>query len=103
MFGITQQQIIDEYLNSPTAKMCGVELVIAGVLSDAQEMIERNQLDQARKNINIAKFILFEMRGSPQAQHYGPIAKAQMTAAADLEDELIADQDKVWHDTDEAA
>jgi len=38
MYGITEQQIRDQYMNSITAKSSGLEMVVAGILSDAQEL-----------------------------------------------------------------
>ena len=63
-YGMSQEDIREEYMQSLTARLSGLEMVAMGVLSDAQELMtfgnERAQ-DQARKNINIAKFILSEM------------------------------------------
>ena len=64
MYGMTEADIREEYMDSLTAKLSGLEMVIAGVLSDAQELMSFGNdqaTDQARKNINIAKFILSEM------------------------------------------
>lgn len=60
-YGITQDQIREEYMNSITAKFSGLEMVAMGVLSDAQELMVMGRTEQARKQINIAKFILSEM------------------------------------------
>ena len=63
-YGMTEQDIRDQYLNSITAKLSGLEMVAMSVLSDAQELMtfgNAQATDQARKNINIAKFILSEM------------------------------------------
>lgn len=60
-YGITQDQIREEYMNSITAKFPGLEMVAMGVLSDAQELMVMGRTEQARKQINIAKFILSEM------------------------------------------
>jgi hypothetical protein len=63
-YGMTEQNIRDQYMNSITAKLSGLEMVAMGVLSDAQELMtfgHDQATDQARKNINIAKFILSEM------------------------------------------
>jgi hypothetical protein len=63
-YGMTQEAIRNEYMNSITARMSGLEMVAMGVLSDAQELMtfgHDQATDQARKNINIAKFILSEM------------------------------------------
>jgi hypothetical protein len=40
--------------------MAGIEMTIMGILSDAQTMLEFDDSDQARKYMNIAKFILAE-------------------------------------------
>ena len=63
-YGMTEADIREEYMNSITAKFSGLEMVAMGVLSDAQELMtfgNDQATDQARKNINIAKFILSEM------------------------------------------
>jgi hypothetical protein len=63
-YGISEADIREEYMNSITARLSGLEMVAMGVLSDAQELMtfgNDQATDQARKNINIAKFILSEM------------------------------------------
>jgi len=63
-YGMTEQNIRNQYMKSITAKLSGLEMVAMGVLSDAQELMtfgNEQATDQARKNINIAKFILSEM------------------------------------------
>jgi hypothetical protein len=63
-YGMSQEDIREEYMNSLTAQMSGLEMVAMGVLSDAQELMSfghEQAIDQARKNMNIAKFILSEM------------------------------------------
>jgi hypothetical protein len=63
-YGMSTDDIRDEYMNSITARLSGLEMVAMGVLSDAQELMtfgHEQSTDQARKNINIAKFILSEM------------------------------------------
>jgi len=63
-YGISEADIREEYMNSITARLSGLEMVAMGVLSDAQELMtfgHDQATDQARKNINIAKFILSEM------------------------------------------
>jgi hypothetical protein len=66
-YGMTEADIREEYMNSITARCSGLEMVAMGVLSDAQELMtfgNAQATDQARKNINIAKFILSEMMDS---------------------------------------
>jgi hypothetical protein len=63
-YGISEADIREEYMNSITAKFSGLEMVAMSVLSDAQELLSfghAQATDQARKNMNIAKFILSEM------------------------------------------
>ena len=60
-YGITEQQIREEYMNGFTARACGLEMVAMGILSDAQEMLAMGNAEVARKYMNIAKFILSEM------------------------------------------
>ena len=67
--GLTEKQIRERYIKSITAKLSGQEMVIAGLLSDCQEMIAMKNPsipapltdELIRVNLNIAKFILFEM------------------------------------------
>lgn len=63
-YGISEADIREQYMNSLTARLSGLEMVAMGVLSDAQELLtfgHAQATDQARKNMNIAKFILSEM------------------------------------------
>mgnify|MGYP003353864272 CR=1 FL=1 len=60
-YGMTEADIRDEYMNSITARLSGLEMVVMSVLSDAQELLAMGSSDQSRKNMNIAKFILSEM------------------------------------------
>jgi hypothetical protein len=66
-FGVSAADIRDVYMNSMTARLSGIEMVVMGLLSDAQELQtfgHEQALDQSRKNMNIAKFILSEMMDS---------------------------------------
>ena len=63
-YGMTTEDIRVQYMQSITAKFSGMEMVVMGLLSDAQELQtfgHEQALDQSRKNMNIAKFILSEM------------------------------------------
>ena len=68
-YGMSEADIREEYMNSITAKFSGLEMVVAGILSDCQEMIAMknptipapNTDEMIRKQLNVAKFILFEM------------------------------------------
>lgn len=60
-YGMTEADIREQYLNSLTAKLSGIDMVVAGILSDCQEMLSMNyDNDSIRKQLNIAKFCLFE-------------------------------------------
>jgi hypothetical protein len=56
-YGITEQDIREDYLESITARLSGIEMVVAGILSDCQEF---NLPENVRKQLNVAKFILFD-------------------------------------------
>lgn len=63
-YGMSTADIDEEYCNSITARLSGLEMVAMGVLSDAQELMSFNHAqatDQARMNINIAKYILSKL------------------------------------------
>lgn len=60
-YGMTEADIREQYLGSITAKLSGVPMVVAGILSDCQEMLEMGyDKDVIRKQLNVAKFCMFE-------------------------------------------
>lgn len=60
MYGMTQAEIREDYMESLTARIGGLEMVIAGVLSDCQELLAMGDSERVRKQLNVAKFMLFE-------------------------------------------
>jgi hypothetical protein len=66
-YGMTEQAIREEYMNGITAKFTGLEMVVMGILSDAQECSAMGSKEEVRKQLNIAKFILSEMMEAKQA------------------------------------
>ena len=57
--GMSEQQIVEQYVNSLTTQLSGLEMTAMGVLSDAQEMLAAGYDDNAvRQQINIAKYLL---------------------------------------------
>ena len=60
-YGMTAEDIREEYMNSITARFTGLEMVVMGILSDAQELLAMGNSEMARKQMNGAKFILSEM------------------------------------------
>jgi len=65
-YGMSEADIREQYMQSITAQCSGLEMVVMGVLSDTQEMMAVDKdparsAEYARKQLNIAKFILCEM------------------------------------------
>ena len=65
-YGMTEQAIREQYMQSITARFTGLEMVVMGVLSDAQELLAMGRSEDSRKQMNIAKFILSEMMEAKQ-------------------------------------
>ena len=63
---MTREDIEEFYINSITAKLSGLEMVVAGILSDCQELA--GNTEQVRKQLNVAKFILFRMMDEDDAR-----------------------------------
>lgn len=60
-YGMSGEDIREQYMNSLTARLSGLEMVVMSILSDAQELLAMDRPEAARKQMNIAKFILSEM------------------------------------------
>lgn len=60
LYGMTVERIQEEYVNSITAQSCGLEMVVAGILSDVQECVlfDHVRPEQIRQQLNIAKYLL---------------------------------------------
>ncbi len=67
-YGMTEQAIREQYMDSITAKLSGLEMVVMGVLSDSQELLAMGRNESARKQMNVAKFILSEMMDAKLAK-----------------------------------
>lgn len=67
MFGMSTDAIREQYMESITAKLSGLEMVVAGILSDVQETLPAGDRSMA-KQLNIAKFILFEMMNAKETR-----------------------------------
>jgi hypothetical protein len=67
-YGISEQEIREQYMQSITARCSGLEMVVMGIMSDCQEMMSMGtgprSVEYVRKQMNIAKFILSEMMDS---------------------------------------
>ena len=67
-YGMTEQAIREQYMDSITAKLSGLEMVVMGVLSDSQELLAMGRNESARKQMNVAKFIRSEMMDAKLAK-----------------------------------
>lgn len=71
-YGMSEDDIREQYMNSLTARFSGLEMVVMGILSDQQEMLAMGagprSVDYVRKQMNVAKFILAEMMEAKVAQ-----------------------------------
>lgn len=61
VFGMSREDIREEYMNSLTARLSGLEMVVMSILSDCQELGAMGRTEDVRKQLNVAKFILSEM------------------------------------------
>lgn len=68
-YGMSVEDIREQYMNSLTAKFSGLEMVVMSIMSDCQEMIAMsdNNREAVRKQLNVAKFILSEMMEAKEA------------------------------------
>lgn len=81
MFGMSTEDIREQYMESITAKFSGLEMVVASILSDCQEelamgtkieggatIVSPAAAERVRKQLNVAKFILFEMQDRRESE-----------------------------------
>jgi hypothetical protein len=66
-YGMSEADIREQYMESITARHCGLEMVVMGILSDAQEMVAVGYSENVRLYLNRAKFILCEIQDQRQA------------------------------------
>ena len=70
-YGMSQEDIREQYMESITAKISGLEMVVMGIMSDCQHMMEMGtgprSTEYVRKQMNVAKFILSEMMEAREA------------------------------------
>lgn len=75
MFGMSKDDIREDYMESLTARLSGLEMVVAGILSDCQELlsmgttveggspvVSARAAESVRRQLNVAKYIIFEMQ-----------------------------------------
>ena len=62
-YGMTEEDIREEYINGITGRLSGIEMVVASILSDCQEMLEMgHDKDAVRGQLNSAINCLFESK-----------------------------------------
>jgi hypothetical protein len=62
MFGVADiEQWTESMTESITYKYSGGLMVAAGLMSDAQELMAHGDTERARKTLNIAKMVLFQI------------------------------------------
>ena len=70
-YGMSTEDIREQYMNSITARFSGMEMVVMSILSDCQEMMAMGtgprSVEYVRKQMNVAKFILSEQMEAKQA------------------------------------
>ena len=59
-YGMTVEDINANLVNGITTRLAGIEMTIMSILSDAQQVLEFGDSEQARKYINVAKFMIGE-------------------------------------------
>jgi hypothetical protein len=61
-YGMPESAIREQYMSGITAQLSGLEMVVMGIMSDCQHMIEHGfNKEDVRKQLNVAKFILGEI------------------------------------------
>jgi len=61
MYGCDIVAFVESVTSSVTYKMTGANMVIAGLMSDAQEQIAFGDAEGARQSLNRAKCLLFKV------------------------------------------
>lgn len=66
-YGMSEADIREQYMESITAKLSGLEMVVMGIMSDCQEgLVCGDDREDIRKQLNVAKFILSEMMSAKE-------------------------------------
>jgi hypothetical protein len=61
MYGCDIDEFIEDITDSVTYRVSGASMIVAGLMSDAQELLALGENEQARKTLNCAKAILFKI------------------------------------------
>ena len=62
MYGVNDiNAYIESVKNSITYKFTGGNMIVAGLMSDAQELMAHGDVERARQTLNVAKTIMFQI------------------------------------------
>jgi hypothetical protein len=62
MYGVENiDEFIDSITDTLTYRGCGADMIVAGLMSDAQEQMAHDDVEGARKTLNRAKAVLFKI------------------------------------------
>jgi hypothetical protein len=61
MYGCDIDLFIAQITSGATYRISGASMIVAGLMSDAQELLALGENEQARKTLNRAKAILFKI------------------------------------------
>ena len=62
MYGVENiDEFIDSITDTLTYRGCGADMIVAGLMSDAQELMAHDDVEGARKTLNRAKAVLFKI------------------------------------------
>ena len=62
MYGVENiDEFIDSITDTLTYRGCGADMIVAGLMSDAQELMAHDDVESARKTLNRAKAVLFKI------------------------------------------
>lgn len=61
MYGCVANEFLAQIKDSCTYRLCGANMVVAGLMSDAQEEMAGGNVEAARLTLNRAKLVLFQV------------------------------------------
>lgn len=62
MYGVENiDEFIDSITDTITYRGCGADMIVAGLMSDAQELMAHDDVEGACKTLNRAKAVLFKI------------------------------------------
>ena len=61
MYGCDIEDFVDSVFDSITYQACGASMVVASLMSDAQELMAYGDTESARQTLNRAKYLLSQV------------------------------------------